>query len=149
MKLTVQPIIRRKVYVRSISPLRSVSVMSKTLFAELTATVAAMFLFVYRRYKRFLLILLFYHYSSCYSMLFLPDPCRNSPCANGGTCLVEGHVYKCKCTPGWGGEECRRKYQLQNILPDSAVDVNATSTSISFRNLKNALTLFTYNINRA
>ncbi|KAK2183858.1 hypothetical protein NP493_294g02002 [Ridgeia piscesae] len=35
------------------------------------------------------------------------DPCRNSPCAHGGTCSVVDQDYECACAPGWSGMECQ------------------------------------------
>nr|XP_023686274.1 brevican core protein [Paramormyrops kingsleyae] len=35
------------------------------------------------------------------------DPCLDSPCANGGTCIEEKGSVKCLCLPTYGGELCQ------------------------------------------
>jgi len=32
-----------------------------------------------------------------------------NPCANGGTCVKDGHSHSCSCTPGWEGHHCETK----------------------------------------
>lgn len=35
-----------------------------------------------------------------------PPPCDSSPCGSGGTCENTENGYKCKCPPGWTGDNC-------------------------------------------
>ena len=100
-----------------------------TLSSKLSAVVVVLSLLVYRLYitlvvlqlltVTFTIITVILPLFCRLFLLFLPDTCRNSPCASGGTCTAEGEDYKCKCEPGWGGDECQCKCHLQNILPGS------------------------------
>ncbi|XP_059167907.1 uncharacterized protein LOC131949955 isoform X3 [Physella acuta] len=41
----------------------------------------------------------------------LMNPCRSSPCLNGGTCYAHNteHTYFCRCTTAWEGDNCETR----------------------------------------
>lgn len=36
------------------------------------------------------------------------NECNNNPCENGATCSNTEGSYKCTCTPGWTGPNCKK-----------------------------------------
>jgi len=39
------------------------------------------------------------------------SPCEKNPCKNGGSCLVTGGNFMCKCPPGTDGDYCEKDYR--------------------------------------
>lgn len=33
--------------------------------------------------------------------------CHSSPCQNGGTCIAEANIYRCRCLPNYYGHNCQ------------------------------------------
>lgn len=50
------------------------------------------------------------------------DPCNNSPCMNGGSCISEMALFVCKCTVDYGGRLCSE----ERYHPDKPVKFNGS-----------------------
>jgi hypothetical protein len=45
-----------------------------------------------------------------------PDPCRPSPCLNGGTCQSSGDQYECTCPENYIGQHCETECWYTTFL---------------------------------
>ena len=39
-------------------------------------------------------------------IIFTVDPCKNSPCKNGGSCQSKDDEFSCECEKGFTGKTC-------------------------------------------
>ncbi|RDD41612.1 Neurogenic locus notch-like protein 1 [Trichoplax sp. H2] len=53
------------------------------------------------------------------------DPCQSNPC-HSGVCISENNTYKCRCYPGFHGENCERHYCLPSPCQNGLCSANAT-----------------------
>lgn len=57
-------------------------------------------------------------FDTCGYLCNFPDPCKDNPCQNGGTCHEDCKSqpdYKCDCLPGWAGKNCT---EVPEYLPN-------------------------------
>uniref|UniRef100_A0A8D9AAV9 Protein crumbs n=1 Tax=Cacopsylla melanoneura TaxID=428564 RepID=A0A8D9AAV9_9HEMI len=62
-------------------------------------------------------------YDTCGYLCNFPDPCKDLPCQNGGTCREDCKQqadYKCDCLPGWTGKNCT---EVPVYLPSRVADL--------------------------
>ncbi|KAI5707881.1 hypothetical protein M8J77_011733 [Diaphorina citri] len=62
-------------------------------------------------------------FDTCGYLCNFPDPCKDEPCQNGGTCHEDCRHqadYKCDCLPGWTGKNCT---EVPEYLPSRVVDL--------------------------
>ena len=52
-------------------------------------------------------------YFACKINVFIIDPCKNSPCENGGTCENVLVKHECQCIEPWTGDDCSKKGKKQ------------------------------------
>ena len=48
------------------------------------------------------------------------SPCDNQPCKNGGTCIVKGNSYECKCKGDYGGPTCEQILCNGTVCPPNS-----------------------------
>ena len=58
------------------------------------------------------------------------DPCKSSPCANGGKCINSGDGFKCECPEHYEGETCQLKGWLIIVIYARGMSIIFTAASL-------------------
>ena len=58
----------------------------------------------------------------------VPDPCRELPCLNGGTCTADGRDFTCACAAGYEGDNCET--EIDECAGNSACKNGATCVDL-------------------